>query len=118
MMLRASILVIEDRTDVRSALADLLRIAFPGYAVLESGDGAAGLAAARGHCAVLAIVDATLPDMNGRELVERLRITDPALDALLISHEPASGSIPKDRLHEELLPAIERALALRKRNSH
>lgn len=118
MMLQPSILVIQDHGAVRSLLADLLRVAFPGYAVLESGDAATSLAAVRGHCAVLAIVDATLPDMDGRELVERLRIADPALDALLISPEPGSGLIPRDRLHEELLPAIERALAARKRNSH
>jgi DNA-binding response OmpR family regulator len=117
-MKQPSILVIEDNSAVRGALAEFLRAAFPGYAVLESGDGAAGLDAARGHCAVLAIVDATLPDMDGLELVARLRIADPALDALVISHEPASGVIPKDRLHEDLLPAIERALELRKRNSH
>jgi len=117
-MLQPSILVIEDHAAVRSALAALVRIAFPGYAVLESEDAAAGLAAARGHSAVLVIVAATLPDMDGCELVDRLRIADPALDALLISHEPGSGVIPKDRLHRDLLPAIARALALRKRHSH
>jgi DNA-binding NarL/FixJ family response regulator len=121
-MEQPAIVIIEDHDAVRSALAGLVRIAFPGYAVLETEDGVSGLAAALAHPAVLAIVDVSLPDTDGLQLVARLCRERPALRVLVISQHPASiyapralaaGAcefIPKERLHEDLVPAIARAL--------
>src|SRR5688500_16337210 len=119
------ILVIEDHPAVRGALGSLARFAFPGCAVLECADAASGLASAREHCPALTIVDVSLPDIDGFELLIRLRNEQPGMSVLMISQEPAAihaprahalgacGFVAKERLHEELVPMMARALALR-----
>lgn len=122
---RLVILVIEDHAAVRSALGSLARFAFPGCAVLECADAASGLASAREHGPALTIVDISLPDIDGFEVLIRLRKEQPGMSVLMISQEPGSihaprahalgacGFVAKDRLHEELVPTMARALALR-----
>jgi len=113
-----TILVVDDHAAVRAAVGALARFAFPVCAVIECASAAHGLAAARAHWPVLAIIDVSLPDMDGLELMVRMREVVPGLSALVISQHPASiyaarahamgasGFISKERLHADLLPAI------------
>jgi DNA-binding NarL/FixJ family response regulator len=122
---RIVILVVEDHAAVRAALGNLARFAFPGCAVLECADAATGLASAREHSPAIAIVDVSLPDMEGFELLIRLREELPNTSVLMMSQEPASihaprahalgacGFVAKDRLHQDLVPTLAHALALR-----
>jgi DNA-binding NarL/FixJ family response regulator len=119
---RFTILIVDDHAAVRAAVGSLARYAFPGCAVIECGSAAHGLAAARAHWPALAIIDVSLPDMNGLELMVRMRESVPGLSVLVISQHPASiyaarahtlgarGFISKERLHEDLLPAIAQVI--------
>jgi hypothetical protein len=80
-----TVLLVEDQDEVRK----LLRLALEsqGYEVIEAANGRAGLAIAAAFAAPIHIVvtDVIMPAMNGREMVERLRVRWPELKALFIS---------------------------------
>ena len=70
-----SVLIVEDNADGREMMAMLL--ASYGIRVLEAGDGAEGLEAARTQAPDIALVDIGLPGIDGYEVARRLR-ADPA----------------------------------------
>ena len=65
------ILVIEDNPITRKMVR--VALASEGYAVLEAPDGATALQLAAGHHLDLVLQDLLLPDMDGFDLVGRLR---------------------------------------------
>jgi DNA-binding response OmpR family regulator len=67
----AKILVIEDEPDMREGLR--YNLEFEGHEVVLTGDGYAGLEAARGAKADLILLDLMLPGLGGLEVVKRLR---------------------------------------------
>jgi two-component system KDP operon response regulator KdpE len=68
---KATILVIEDEANIRSFLR--ISLEAHGYAVLEARTGEDGLSLAGQDPPQLVIVDLGLPDMDGQEVIERLR---------------------------------------------
>jgi DNA-binding response OmpR family regulator len=86
-------LVIEDHTDVGGTFAECLRVY--GLDVRVARDGAAGLRAAADLSPDMAFVDLGLPDMEGREVGERLRATHP--DLLLVALTASCGVAEQDR---------------------
>ncbi len=64
-------LVIEDDDDIRRLLEIVLQQS--GFAVTSAIDGATGLEAARGTDAEIVTVDVGLPDIDGYEVVRRIR---------------------------------------------
>ena len=76
----ATILVIEDEAPIRENLRTFLEM--EGHAVIDAGDGAAGLALAREHAPDLVICDLRLPELDGCALLEALR------------SQPATAGIP------------------------
>ena|SRR5947209_3214150 len=73
----ATILVIEDHQPTRTFLAD--NLAADGYDILEADSAATGERLQETRCPDLAIVDLGLPDLDGLELVARMRGTDRAV---------------------------------------
>ena len=67
---QTTVLVVEDSADVRGYVVSLLQ---DRYRVLEAGDGARGLEAAREHTPDLVVSDVSMPEMNGLELVAALK---------------------------------------------
>ena len=67
----ATILVVDSRSADRAPLIDLL--GRHGHRVLEAGSGESALQIARSEKPDLVLTDVLLPDMGGRQLVERLR---------------------------------------------
>jgi two-component system, OmpR family, KDP operon response regulator KdpE len=65
------VLLIEDDPQVRRFLRTSLKA--HGFAVLEAADGAAGLRDATQHLPEIVLLDLGLPDMDGIEVVQRLR---------------------------------------------
>jgi signal transduction histidine kinase/CheY-like chemotaxis protein len=80
-----TILLVEDEEAVRTLAAALLRRF--GYDVLEGAGGPEALDLAAGHGGPihLLVTDVVMPGMNGRQLAERLRASNPALRVLYMS---------------------------------
>ena len=66
-----TILIIEDEPAMRLLVKDYLE--FLGYRVLEAPDGLTALEVAENEGFVLAFVDINLPDINGVEVMRRMR---------------------------------------------
>ncbi|GEM_PF-1675426 len=80
-----TVLVAEDEPGVRSLVHASLRL--KGYTVLEAGNGTEALALAERHSGPihLLLTDVIMPQMNGRELSERLKARRPGLKVLFMS---------------------------------
>jgi two-component system KDP operon response regulator KdpE len=72
---RATILVVEDEPDIRRFLRSSLTA--EGYKVVESATGRRGAIDASTHKPDLAIVDLGLPDVDGVEVIRRIRAWSP-----------------------------------------
>ena len=66
-----TVLVVDDSATMRQQPRTLLQT--NGYAVVEAGNGAEGLEAAKGAPIGLVIVDVNMPVMNGIEMIGKLR---------------------------------------------
>ena len=78
------VLLVEDEQTVRVLVGRMLRA--QGYEVVEAEHGAAALAYADALDRIdVVVTDVVMPQMDGRELVERLRETNPGLRALYTS---------------------------------
>jgi CheY-like chemotaxis protein len=90
------ILVIDDEASFRSLLRQILERA--GYEVLDAPDGLTGLKLYRENLIDLAIIDLSMPEVTGIDLIQQLRKQFP--DAKIIA---ISGGGPKGDF--DLLPA-------------
>jgi DNA-binding NtrC family response regulator len=119
-----SILVIDDEEVMRDVLGTLLTEA--GYRVTLASDGAEGLALARKGAFDAAILDVMLPEMNGLQVLEEIKKSDPDSVVLMItayaSVETAIQAIKKGAYdyvtkpfkHEEVLHILGNALNQRR----
>lgn len=118
----ATILVIDDDENNRLLLATLMEYA--GHTLLEASTAASGLAVALDVRPDVVVVDLSLPDMSGPELLRRLR-AEPALEqtrlalytatesaglAELVDRFKIGGRIPKPGTPQEILAAFGRLL--------
>ena len=80
-----TVLVVEDEDAVRRIVRIALSSA--GYRVIEARNGAEALEAARAHAGVihLVVTDVVMPEMSGRELVERIVRDHPGVRILYMS---------------------------------
>src|SRR5260370_26305307 len=91
-MSKGSILVIDDESEIREGLELLLT--GEGYGVSSAETGESGLAKLEEHPFDLLLLDVSLPDRNGLELLREIRRRDPHLSVVLIT---AYGSIDMAR---------------------
>lgn len=116
------IMLVDDHPIVRRGLIDILTHAFPHASIREVGSGAAALALARSHTWDIVILDLTLPDASGLDVLKGVRQAQPRAPVLILSmHTPdqfarralsagASGYLTKDTADEELVAAVTRLL--------
>lgn len=97
-----TILLVEDVAEARSLLATALRDL--GYEVLEASDGAEALGVVEAHPGRLdaVVTDVVMPEMNGRELVERLAAHVPGLRVIFTSGYPANVLRSRDLIDDQL----------------
>jgi DNA-binding response OmpR family regulator len=118
-MTRYRILVVDDDADIRLLLRELLERA--GYDVEEAEDGRAGLRAFFENPPSLVILDVSMPDMDGYQMLERLRdLSDvPVLMLSARSQElekvrglsaGADDYVPKPFGRQELLARVQALL--------
>lgn len=89
--LRATVLVIEDEPEIRRFLRSAL--GSEGYRVLEAENGARGEIEAGAHKPDLAIVDLGLPDIDGVELIRRIRAWSPMPIVVLSARAQESAKV-------------------------
>jgi two-component system cell cycle sensor histidine kinase/response regulator CckA len=117
------VLIIDDEPLVRTQLRRTLELR--GYTVIDAADGRSGLAAAQASSPDVVILDMTMPDMDGAEVLQRLRaggsrvpviISSGYLDASLELRLPRGqfqGFLAKPYGASDLSAAIESALGQR-----
>lgn len=112
------VIVIEDQTIMRDLICQLVE----GYATMDviaqSGDGAEGYELCLEHSPDLVILDIMLPNLNGSEVLRRLKAKNPKINILIFSAASSNtmvnrllksgvtGYIEKDAGLEELEKAI------------
>src|ERR1700744_4139466 len=123
-MSKGSILVVDDESEIREGPEMLLTS--EGYGVSSAGTGASGLAKLEEHPFDLLLLDVSLPDRNGIDLLREIRLRDPQLSVVLItaygSNDMAraafkSGAmdyITKPWSNDELLAQVAQAVESRR----
>lgn len=107
-----TILVVEDEQVVRELLRRILEKR--GYRVVEGRNGVEALAVWEEHAGEIKMLisDLVMPEMGGRDLVDRLRASNPELPILLVSgypYDPSERSLPGDApafLRKPFLPRV------------
>ncbi|MGO1591556.1 MAG: response regulator transcription factor [Ancrocorticia sp.] len=79
----ATLLVVDDEPSIRELLSASLR--FAGFSVLTAADGNEALHHQSGSHVDLVVLDIMLPDMDGFEVLRRLRLRDPELPVLFLT---------------------------------
>ena len=84
-MMPATILIIDDDVDLRNSLAAVLR---PMFKVLEASGGAQAIDVIENERPRLALLDVSMPGMNGLEVLTAAKALDPALIVVMLtSHQ-------------------------------
>jgi len=117
------ILVADDHAVIRRGLIEILRDSVPGAAFGEAETAGRALELARAEQWDLAILDVSLPDQSGLEVLKQIRGFAPRLPVLVLSMHPeeqfalrtlragASGYVTKKTAPQEIGEAVRRVLA-------
>ncbi len=99
---RETILLVEDEALIRFALRQSLGKL--GYQVLAAADGKQALELAAAHAGTIDLVltDVVMPNLGGRELLERLRERHPELRAIFMSAHSRETLLRQERLPERV----------------
>lgn len=118
------VLIVEDHAAMRAGMSVLLRTAFPGCRILDADNSARALAICFEHQPRLVLMDVCLPDANGIEFTGRLLKLFRDTGVIIVSNLNAQvyfeqaraagalGYIVKDRLSDELIPAVAGVLGI------
>ena len=116
----ATILVVDDSGYARRLLRQTLEP--HGHSVIEAGSGMAGLEAYAVHAPDLVLLDLTMEDLGGEEVLTRLREIDPAARVIVVSADVQRSTskrvaeagafrfLGKPADPEELMEAVSAAL--------
>ncbi|MFH7325158.1 diguanylate cyclase [Desulfurivibrio sp. C05AmB] len=80
---KLKILVVDDDLNLRKTLADILQI--KGYEAVMTANGAEAVAAAEREEFSLALIDLMLPDMDGLEVMARIKAMAPLTEAIILT---------------------------------
>jgi two-component system invasion response regulator UvrY len=116
------ILIADDHAIVRKGLKDILREADEPASVAEAGTGLEALQKAQSEAWDVVVLDITLPDINGLEVLRRLKEMKPELPVIMLSMHSsqqyvrnslkagASGYLNKESAPDELITALHAVL--------
>lgn len=86
---KANILIIDDEERIRNVLSDILNK--KGLNTLSASNGKEGLTLIREKDTDVVLLDLVLPEMNGIEVLKKIKVIDPSLPVIMIT---AYGSVP------------------------
>jgi len=116
------IMLVDDHPIVRRGLRDILDEAFESALIHEVGSGQEALALVRAHPWSVVILDLSLPDGSGLDVLKRIREVRPRLPVLILSMHAvdqfarraiaagAAGYLTKEAADNELVTAVTRLL--------
>lgn len=116
------IMLVDDHPIVRRGLRDILADAFPGSVIQEVGSGRDATDLVLDHHWDVMVLDLSLPDGSGLDVLKRVRHHQPRLPVLILSMHTAdqfarraiaagaSGYLTKDTADSELVTAVSRLL--------
>lgn len=117
------ILIVDDHAIVRQGLKQILAEEFPKGTFGEAGTAAEAMQCVHGRKWDIVLLDLTLPGRGGLDILADIKTAQPALPVLVLSMHPeaefavralkagAAGYLTKQSAAEELLTAINKALA-------
>jgi DNA-binding NarL/FixJ family response regulator len=120
------VLVVDDNESVRRSICQILHSQTDIEVICQAVDGADAIQQARQHHPDLALLDITMPTMNGLDAARILKREFPAMHVLIVSQHDtrgfqwaalaagASGYVVKSNAAQDLLPEVRRIQDLRK----
>jgi DNA-binding NarL/FixJ family response regulator len=120
---RLGLLLVDDHTIVREGLRRILETAGDAWQITEAGSGFQALECLRRQPFGMAIVDLSMPGMNGLELIKRIKAEYPQVKVLVLSMHAeeqyalrafsagANGYVTKDTASAELVTAVRKVAA-------
>ncbi len=114
------VMLVDDHPIVRRGLRDLLADAFAGAIIAEVGSGRDAIAALQSNSWSVMVLDLSLPDGSGLDVLKRVRELRPRLPVLILSVHAAdqfarraiaagaSGYLTKDAADVELVSAVSK----------
>lgn len=120
---QARVLLADDHAIVRQGLADILRASMPRAKFGEARTGQETLELVRRQVWDIVLLDITLPDRNGIEVLKEIRELDPKLPVLILTMHPeeafglralkagAAGYLTKNTDPKEIILAVAQVLA-------
>ena len=122
-----NVLIVDDSKLARMVVTSAMRRIRPDWTVVEATNGDEALAAVQKGAVQIALIDFNMPNMDGLELVARLRQTDKAMPIAVVSANLQDEIIARARelnaafvgkpLTDEALDAFLKGAALRLRNA-
>jgi DNA-binding NarL/FixJ family response regulator len=112
------ILLVDDHPVVRRGLRELLSTAFPGVTIQEASTGARAVGFVSSEDWSLMLLDLSLPDYSGLEVLRRVRALRPTMPVLMLSMHAAdrferraiaagaTGYVMKNADDDELIAAV------------
>jgi two-component system invasion response regulator UvrY len=120
------ILIADDHLVVRKGLLQIIREEFPEAEFMEANTGQEALEKLRAGSYQIAIIDITMPELNGMDVIRQLKAENNKTPVLILTSHPedqyairvlkagAAGFIGKEVAAEELNTAIRKILSGRK----
>jgi DNA-binding NarL/FixJ family response regulator len=114
------LLLVDDHTIVREGLKRILEGSGDGWIIAEAGSGFQALEVLRQNAFALAIVDLSMPGLNGLDLIRRIKADFPKVAVLVLSMHAeeqyairsfkagANGYVTKDSAAAELVTAVRK----------
>jgi DNA-binding NarL/FixJ family response regulator len=114
-----TVVIADDNREILKVLASLLQ---PSHRVVsQAEDGETALKAIQTHQPELAILDISMPTMNGLEVARQLRAAHSSTKVVFLTLQTAielidearrcaNGYVTKMRLHSDLYPALDAAM--------
>lgn len=114
------LLVVDDRVIIRAGLKQFVSDSADIIVLGEAGDGKEALKKSLEENYDVALVDIAMPGINGLDLIKQMKCQTPNLKILVVTIHPeeqyamrafkagASGYLTKERIPQELIPAIRK----------